>query len=331
MIPAIQSHGSKNNFIIIDEKDIQFTPSDQVRAAWTIKLCAETHTDGILFISDSNRAQAKMRVFNSDGSEASMCGNGLRCAARYIAERDQVESFNVETMKAVLKVEQVDELYGDIPTFSVEISPVLFDLASLPLKLADKSELILSPVPEWEKDCLYTALAVPNPHIITNVSVDMINSDSQETLATQFNGENKWFSDGVNVSYVVELAEGEFFVRTFERGVGFTNACGTAMSSSSLVQVLAGKWKAGEPINIFNDGGRVKCVVHGDQGQYDHIDLIGNATFTHIMALSLKENGDAQIVNNTETNEDETYDKMAEAAKEHLSAAAPDLKLRQNG
>ncbi|WP_404403341.1 diaminopimelate epimerase [Jeotgalibacillus malaysiensis] len=330
MIPAIQSHGSKNNFIIIDEKDIQFKLSDEIRAAWTKKLCDETQTDGILFISESIKAQAKMRVFNSDGSEASMCGNGLRCAARYIAERDNVESFQVETMKAVLKVEQVDELYGDIPTFSVEISPILFDLESLPLKISDKTELILAPVPEWEKDCLYTAIAVPNPHIITNVSVELINSDSQEKLATSFNSDNKWFSDGVNVSYVVELTEGEFFVRTFERGVGFTNACGTAMSSSSLVQVIAGKRQPGEPINIFNDGGRVKCVVHGENGQYDHIDLIGNATFTHTLELSLNEEGYAEILKQVGTNEDEAYNKMAEAAKEHLNILQPELQLRQN-
>lgn len=330
MIPAIQSHGSKNNFIIIDEKDIQFTPSDQTRAAWTVKLCVETQTDGVLFISDSHKAQAKMRVFNSDGSEASMCGNGLRCAARYIAERDQLASFQVETMKAVLKVEQVDELYGDIPTYSVEISPVLFDLPTLPLKLENKKELILRPVPEWEKDILFTALAVPNPHIITNVTPELINSDSQEKLATAFNSDNPWFSDGVNVSYVVELAEGEFFVRTFERGVGFTNACGTAMSSSSLVQVLAGKWQPFEPINIFNDGGRVKCVVHGENGEYDHIDLIGNATFTHKMELSLAEDGVAAILKSFSTNEDEAYNKMAEASKEYLRHVQPELQLRQN-
>ncbi|MDZ5711914.1 diaminopimelate epimerase [Jeotgalibacillus haloalkalitolerans] len=330
MISAIQSHGSKNNFIIIDEKDIQFKPSDEARAAWTKKLCVDTQTDGLLFISESVKAQAKMRVFNSDGSEASMCGNGLRCAARYIAERDQVESFEVETMKAVLHVEQVDELYGDIPTYSVEISPVLFDLESLPLKLGQKKQLILEPVPEWEKDCLYTAIAVPNPHVITNVPVEMINSDSQEKLATSFNSENEWFTDGVNVSYVVELGEGEFFVRTFERGVGFTNACGTAMSSSSLVQVLAGKWRPGVPINIFNDGGRVKCVVHGENDQYDHIDLIGNATFTHHLELTLSENGEAAILKSNETNEDKIYEKMAEASKEYLRNVQPELKLRQN-
>ncbi|TFE02988.1 diaminopimelate epimerase [Jeotgalibacillus salarius] len=328
MIPAIQSHGSKNNFIIIDEKDIPFQTSDLLRESWTKILCEDTQTDGILFISDSLSAQAKMRVFNSDGSEASMCGNGLRCAARYIAERDQLDSFQVETMKAHLRVEQVDELYGDIPTYSVEISPILFNLDSLPLRLEEKSELVLEPVPEWEKDCLFTALAVPNPHIITNVPVDLINSDHQEKLASSFNHNNQWFSDGVNVSYVVELDEGEFFVRTFERGVGFTNACGTAMSSSSLVQVLAGKWEPGVPINIFNDGGRVKCVIHKQNDHYDHIDLIGNATFTHHMKLKLTDTGEAYLQSITETGEDHLYEKMAEASRDYLKKKAPALNIR---
>ncbi|MBM7580177.1 diaminopimelate epimerase [Jeotgalibacillus terrae] len=328
MVSAILSHGSKNHFIIIDENEASIDIHDHLRKQWALSLCQKTQTDGILYISESEAAYAKMRVFNSDGSEASMCGNGLRCAARYIAERDQIQSFKVETMKAVLQVEQVDELYGNIPTYSVEISPILFNLDSLPLSLNEKTKLVLEAVSDWDKDLSFTALAVPNPHIITNVTVDQINSDSQEELASSFNKENPWFSDGVNVSYVVELSEGEFFVRTYERGVGFTNACGTAMSSSSLVQVIAGKWKAGEPLNIFNDGGRVKCMVHKKNDEFDHIDLIGNATFTHRLTLQLKENGDALIEKTVETGEDKIYEQMSEAAKDYLKKVAPDLKLR---
>ncbi|KIL48831.1 diaminopimelate epimerase [Jeotgalibacillus alimentarius] len=328
MVSAIQSHGSKNHFIIIDENDAGIDIHDHLRKQWALSLCLKTQTDGILYISDSEKAQAKMRVFNSDGSEASMCGNGLRCAARYIAERDQIQSFKVETMKAVLQVEQVDELYGNIPTYSVEISPILFNLDDLPLSLNEKSKLVLEPVSDWDKDLTFTALAVPNPHIITNATVDQINSDSQEKLASSFNKNNPWFSDGVNVSYVVELSDGEFFVRTYERGVGFTNACGTAMSSSSLVQVIAGKWRAGEPLNIFNDGGRVKCVVHKKNDEFDHIDLIGNATFTHRLTLQLKEDGETLIEESVQTGEDKIYEQMSAAAKDYLNNAAPGLKLR---
>ncbi|TFE03306.1 diaminopimelate epimerase [Jeotgalibacillus sp. R-1-5s-1] len=330
LMKLVKSHGSLNDFIIIDEKTLSIPLTDDLRESWAVTLCDRKQSigaDGILYMSDSQRAHTKMRVFNSDGSEASMCGNGLRCAARYIAERDGIDSFDVETMKATLHVQKEKPLSHDVPTYSVEISPVLFNLESLPLEL-DQDVLINEKVAEWGTELSFTAVAVPNPHLITVTDTEMINGGLQEKLASAFNQDNPWFTDGVNVSFVVKMGDGEFFVRTYERGVGFTNACGTAMSSSSLVQVLLGECQPGEPVTIYNDGGQVRCIVNRQEDQYTHINLIGNATFSHIAEVELQENGEVKVISITETDENGKYAEMAEASRSSVLKKLPELKLK---
>ncbi|KIL45501.1 diaminopimelate epimerase [Jeotgalibacillus soli] len=328
-INLIKCHGSGNDFLLLDEERKGIALTDQDRRNLTLVLCDREKNigaDGILFISASEKAHAKMRVFNADGSEASMCGNGLRCAGRYICERDQQSSIKVETMKATLSVNLATSLFEGIPTYAVEISPILFQLDALPLNLPQE-ELILEKVPAWHTVLVFSAVAVPNPHLITTVDADTLNSDLQQTLAEGFNKENQWFDDGVNVSFVVNLGQDEIYVRTYERGVGFTNACGTAMSSSSLIEVIRGTSKSETPITVYNDGGLVQCVIYKENDQFHHIDLIGNATVTHYYDIDYPQfsSKDYTITNVFETTEQQQYEKMAAQAKEHVMSKKPNL------
>ncbi|MDV2887492.1 diaminopimelate epimerase, partial [Alkalihalophilus pseudofirmus] len=126
-----------------------------------------------------------------------------------------------------------------VHTYQVEISPVLFDLKALPLQL-NKPTLYNEKITGLSDELRFTALAVPNPHLIAVVDAEILQSELQQQLSEQVNGPNELFPDGVNVSFVKPLKPGSIYVRTFERGVGFTNACGTAMSASSLVTCLQG-------------------------------------------------------------------------------------------
>jgi diaminopimelate epimerase len=283
IIDLLKTHGSGNDFFIIDELTTDLSFTEEERRNLAISLCnrdSELGADGILFVlkSDHVGADARMRVFNADGSEASMCGNGLRCVARYAIDELGKEKMVIETMKVDLQVEKTEEIYEGIPTFKVEISPVSFKVKDLPLVI-DQEELHNELLPELHDTLLFSALAVPNPHLVTITDTEMIQSNVQEELATKVNGPNALFPDGVNVSFVKELEAGSIYVRTFERGVGFTNACGTAMSASSLVTCLNGLNALETDIVVYNNGGKVKCVVHyyEEKGQYT-IDLIGNAT-----------------------------------------------------
>lgn len=287
-IELIKCHGSGNDFLLIDEMSIEYSFSDQERAKLASMLCnrnTDLGADGILFVMKSTHADGKMRVFNADGSEASMCGNGLRIVARYVCEMLKLNEAVIETMKANLKVSKQADLYPEVETYQVEISPISFQLTDLPLNL-NKPTLKNEKIEELSNDLRFTALAVPNPHLISIVETEQLQSELQKLISEKVNNPNELFPDGVNVSFVKPLKQCHIYVRTFERGVGFTNACGTAMSASSLVTCLLEFNKLGEVINVYNNGGKVQCIVHENDGKY-HIDLIGNATYLYKADISI--------------------------------------------
>jgi diaminopimelate epimerase len=319
-IKLIKGHGSGNDFLIIDEMSNGYTFSESERADLAKLLCnrqSELGADGILFVMHSETADGRMRVFNADGSEASMCGNGLRLVARYICEDQGQKKAVIETMKANLKVSKQSELYQDIHTYQVEISPVMFELKALPLNL-NKPTLYNERIEELSEDLRFTALAVPNPHLIAIVEPEQLQGDLQKQLSEKVNGPNVLFPDGVNVSFVTHLEPGSIYVRTFERGVGFTNACGTAMSASTLVTCLQELNEFEAVVNVYNNGGRVQCVVHQSEGKYT-IDLIGNATYLYQGTVNVDlEHGAFSVTSKKELTEQTSYEKLQTEVQRRL-------------
>jgi diaminopimelate epimerase len=322
-IELVKCHGSGNDFLLIDEMNGDFSFSENERGELAKSLCKRTTdlgADGILFVLNSDRADARMRVFNSDGSEASMCGNGLRCVARYVCEKFNKPDALIETMKVDLKVEKEEDIYPDIPTYKVEISPVSFKLTDLPLQL-EQETLLNESIPALSDSVKFTALAVPNPHLVAMVEKEDITSNLQKEISEYVNGPNDLFPDGVNVSFVKSLKKGSIYVRTFERGVGFTNACGTAMSASSLVSYLNGLNEKEKAIDVYNNGGQVRCVVHEEAGSY-WIDLIGNATYVYKakVGVELGERVQFTVLDKEEfSNETVQYEKMQGKAQQFFA------------
>lgn len=322
-VEVIKCHGSGNDFLLIDELETGSRFTEEERARLALALCnrdTELGADGILYVLPSESAHARMRVFNADGSEASMCGNGLRCVARFVCEKLGKDEAVIETMKANLQVKKQEDIYSKIPTYLVEISPVSFQLSDLPLKLK-QDKLLNEPINDLSETLAFTALAVPNPHIVTIVDSDVIHSNVQKNLSEYVNGPNPLFPDGVNVSFVKLLEKGAIYVRTFERGVGFTNACGTAMSASSLVTCLNGFNEMEQTIEVYNNGGKVRCVVH-KKGADFWIALIGNATYVYKALAEIDQNHDNQFsVMNKSTFDAETvqYEKLQKSVQEFLA------------
>ncbi|WP_298827677.1 diaminopimelate epimerase [uncultured Planococcus sp.] len=293
-------HGSMNTFYMLE--------SDERNdfAEMAIQLSAlDKDIDGILVILPSSVAHAKMRVFNNDGSEASMCGNGLRCVARYVCERDGVQEAVIETMRASLRVKKEETLNEGVETYAVEISPVSFSLSSLPMNYEGHEEWIHEPLPFVSKEIPFSAVAVPNPHLIGIVPADLQKDTShQQKWAQYFNGDNDYFSDGVNVSYVTPVEDG-IFVRTYERGVGFTNACGTAMTASALISCMAGLVPYGD-VSVYNPGGMVKCSV-SKEGDDIQLLLTGNATYLSVAKFDWPPNGTGSRILSSEPLDEQAH------------------------
>lgn len=315
----IKCHGSGNDFLLIDEITETYQFSEKDRQNLAIALCDRKKglgADGILFVLDSDRCDAKMRVFNADGSEASMCGNGLRCVGRYVKEVKKSEEITIETMKADLKVSKEPSIFEEIPTYKVEISPVLFGLKHLPMNM-EKESLISEKIPEISDTLNFTAVAVPNPHLISIVENEHILSNEQKCISETVNGPNNLFPDGVNVSFVQDLGKAGIYVRTFERGVGFTNACGTAMSASTLVTCLTGLNAYEKEIDVYNNGGKVRVIVHKNEELYS-MDLIGNATYVSRIGIEVdaKEPESFITVDEFKFDEEAGYSELQEHAKD---------------
>lgn len=318
MVKLLKVHGSQNHFFILDQTELDKPLTDEELRSFTKKITdfqtgILSGADGVLAINKPVRkhALAQMRVINEDGSEASMCGNGLRTVARYLSEKYQQDQFLVDTMNASLRVHKEADFAKDVPAYSVEISPIRFNKEALPFTNLGHERLIDTFVPELYPGLRFTSIAVPNPHLISFVNQEQISDPILGIIGKRLNSKNPYFTDGVNVNFAQILDKNKLFVRTYERGVGFTNACGTGMSATSLALLLThpDMVDINSSISVFNPGGMVKTKVHYDKNKY-WIELTGNATVTHQIDISEADlrNANFENVQISETNEQHAYE-----------------------
>lgn len=320
-------HGSGNDFFILDQKQFKQPLTDNQLQTLAQRICDRKTglhggADGVLSVTPSTKESAalgRMRVINADGSEASMCGNGIRTVARYLSLKNQQTAFKVQTMYADLLVKQEADFAPKVKVFAAEISPVSFAAKDLKMHFAGKEQLINQELPELAPGFKFSAVAVPNPHLIAFVDHQQLIGSKLGEIASYLNdGKNPYFPDGVNVSFVEILAKNKIFVRTYERGVGYTNACGTAMSASSLMYVLLYQpQELEQELEVCNPGGMVKTIVHQRQDSSYWISLIGNATFVAEVTIPQDAalQGDFQAATWQETGEQAAYENFVRGLK----------------
>ncbi|MBE6692225.1 MAG: diaminopimelate epimerase [Ruminococcaceae bacterium] len=205
-------------------------------------------SDGMIFISPSDVADFKMRVFNADGSEAKMCGNGIRCVGKYVYDKGYTnkQEITVETLSGIknLKFTLSD---GKVKSVSVEMGVAVTEDE---IEISTESEkFILLPV------------SMGNPHAV--VFVDDAEEISVETLGPKIENQ-PIFPDGVNVEFVEVLSRNELRMRVWERGSGVTLACGTGACASVVAAIKKGFCNYSEPISVTLDGGVLQITVYED-------------------------------------------------------------------
>lgn len=280
-IKLLKCHGSGNKFYLIDEinNNYKFTEEDRVEIAKTLcdKL-TELGADGILFLLPSKIAQGKMRIFNSDGSEAEMCGNGLRCIGRYVMESLNRNNVTIETMKAKYNISHCEDIYEGIYTVEVIIDTIDFNVSSLPLNY-EEPQLLFKSLRELTDKYLLSAVSITNPHIVA--LVENIDDTELTTIGVEANSNKNIFPQGVNVNFAKIIDENSIFVRTYERGVGLTPSCGTGMTASSIIAAINDNSKLGKRIDVVNQGGMIKCVVNINLPGEMSVNFMGNATYIY--------------------------------------------------
>ncbi|MDP5280169.1 diaminopimelate epimerase [Sphingomonas sp. DG1-23] len=260
-------HGSGNDFPLIDARAIKLDDRDWARVARALAdRNGPVGGDGLLLLVAGDDEHAfGMRMFNSDGSEAETCLNGLRCVARAGFEALGMDAARVKLKTSSAQVAREATLAPGVVTIRTIVGPASTELADIGLKGA------LSELPS---DRGFTAVAMPNPHLVA--FVDAVDEAELVALGEYCEAGPALIPGRANVSFV-ELRGGDLFVRTFERGVGLTDSCGSAMAASVLSAGLTGRVPLGTVVRVFNKGG----LVRGRAGADRIVTISGNATFLY--------------------------------------------------
>jgi len=216
-ISFTKMQGSGNDFIVIQRGPKFWVPSSR----FVVRVCDRKFgigADGVLLLEKSKNADAHMRVFNADGSEARMCGNGARCAAFYYSKKTKLKSFNIETKAGLLGA----LVRGD----------------HVKIKMTDPCDLKLGmKVYTWKKEYTLDYVNTGVPHAV--IEVNDLENIPIKAIGRQIRHHRLFAPRGTNVDFIKVKDGTHISVRTYERGVeDETLACGTGSVASAIMAVL---------------------------------------------------------------------------------------------
>ncbi|WAM32151.1 diaminopimelate epimerase [Caldicellulosiruptor naganoensis] len=231
-------HGLGNDFIVIDargKEDIDYNSLAKRMCHRHIGVGA----DGILLVLDSDIADIRMRIINSDGSEAEMCGNGIRCFSKYVFERGIVkkDKFKVETLAGIIEPELILNEYGLVEKVKVNMGKPSFKRKDIPMIGEPDDTAINTSIFVDGKEYQITSLLMGVPHTI--LFVDDVEKVDIYNLGPKIE-KHEAFPRKTNVNFVQVIDKNNIKVRTWERGAGATFACGTGSCASVIASNLNG-------------------------------------------------------------------------------------------
>lgn len=260
-------HGVGNDFIAIDGRFDNIDSNDYSDLA---KRVCHRHfgigADGLLVVKNSDVCDVEMVYYNSDGSRANMCGNGLRCFCKFVYDNNIVNEneFTVYTLDGVKKISL--NIYNDkINTIRVNMGKANFNPKNIPVN-TDKEVFINEKLVIDNKEFIVSSVLMGVPHTI--VFVDEINKKDIYSYGELIE-KNKVFPQNTNVNFVKIDDRDNIKVYTWERGCGYTLGCGTGMTASVIVANYLDK--VDNIVNVSSEGGTVKIEI------LDYVYMIGNA------------------------------------------------------
>jgi len=231
-------HGAGNDYVYVD--CFSETVPDDVPAL--ARAIADRHTgvggDGLILICPSETADARMRMFNADGSEAEMCGNGIRCVAKYLYDHGLCgkTTIAIETGAGLLNVE-VEVVDGLVDRVRVDMGLPILEAPRIPTTL-EGDPVVDAPLSIGGRKLRVGCVSMGNPHCIT--FVDELNDDWVLGIGPKIETDAH-FPNRVNAEFVEVLGPREVRMRVWERGSGETQACGTGACAVCVAGVLAGR------------------------------------------------------------------------------------------
>jgi diaminopimelate epimerase len=272
-------HGASNDYVYVN--CMEYSISDPVKTAIAV---SDRHigigSDGLIMILPSDKADFRMRMFNADGSEGSMCGNGIRCVGKYVYDNRLTEKkkLDIETKSGIkhLKLFVNKGLVSDV---EVDMGEAYIKPEEIPMTVKGDS-FINKPLKAGRNEYDVTCLSVGNPHCVVfmnneknikSLKKDLDDLDLDK-LGPVFES-HKLFPDKINTEFVEVINKNTLKMRVYERGSKETMACGTGTCAVTVAAVLNGICKKGETVKVIVKGGVIE-VTYCEDG---HILMKGNA------------------------------------------------------
>lgn len=227
-------------------------------------------SDGLILIKPSEVADGKMEMYNADGSQGAMCGNGIRCVAKYMYDYGITDktSISVET-KSGIKYLDLTLKNGKVDTVKVNMGAPILRASEIPV-VSEKEQVISEPVTVDGKEWKITCVSMGNPHAITYI--DDVKHLEIEKIGPKFEN-HEIFPDRVNTEFVHVIDRNTVEMRVWERGSGETYACGTGACAVAVSSILNGLTE--EEVTVKLLGGDLK--IFWDR-QENRIYMTGSAT-----------------------------------------------------
>lgn len=232
MLKFTKMHGLGNDYVYIDAIHQKVD-----NASLLSKKVSDRHfgigSDGLILICKSVVADFKMQMFNADGSEAEMCGNGIRCVGKYVYDNKLTDklSLSIETLAGIKKL-KLNVKNGFVDTVRVDMGEPILDSKKIPVIKEENSPLNLK---IEDQEFLFTCVSMGNPHAVTVVSD--VESFNVQKYGSKIEIEEH-FPNRTNVDFIQILDKNNIKMRVWERGAGETLACGTGACASVVASIL---------------------------------------------------------------------------------------------
>ncbi|MBW2699688.1 MAG: diaminopimelate epimerase [Deltaproteobacteria bacterium] len=260
MIPFWKIHGLGNDFIVMDATQGGLL----VEAGHAKQMCDRymgIGADGVLTVLPSESGDYRMHIYNADGSQPEMCGNGIRCFVKYLVDHGMVQGseVRVETGRGVLTCKLQLGADGKVEMVTVNMSPALFDCEEVPME--GRSGTCIEE--DLEVDGLHfclTAVSMGNPHAVLFEKADLAMARKRGPMLAN----HSLFPNKTNVEFTEVKSRGEIDLVVYERGCGITKACGTGACAATAAAARIGKVDFDREIRVNLPGGSLFVQVESD-------------------------------------------------------------------
>ena len=270
MLQFTKMHGLGNDYVYMDAINQKIENRSELA-----KFVSDRHfgigSDGLILICPSEKADFRMQMFNQDGSEAEMCGNGIRCVGKFVYDKGltKKETITVETL-AGIKTLVMTAKNGKIETARVDMGEPILEPEKIPV-ISNENPVKNLKLEVEDKDFTFTCVSMGNPHAVTFIKEDVNKFDICKYGAKL--EVNKAFPKKANIEFINVIDDKTLKMRVWERGAGETLACGTGACAVTVAAILNGYTKRAVTVHLL--GGDLKIEWNKND---NHVYMTGPAT-----------------------------------------------------